>query len=462
MSILEGSDMTEAAALAQISQFVADIRWDDLPTRVQDRTRARLLDGIAAALIGRDSPATGTVLAFPATDLLGGGNASYWLADRTGAADACAFVNSMTMHSILHEDGGPGGHPSSHTIPAAVAVAEALNRTGADLLTGIAGGYEVQARMGHLTDLPESRSMRGTIMVGCFGATTATVKVAGASVVQVRNALGLASSLAFPAIFGPVVAGGGNDRVLQVGANTRNGVLAGLLATHGFVSTPDVWDGPDGFFEMLFGRPGDRPEITNGLGSTWRSEANIVHPYPTGGGNLGTIYAALKLVRDEDLDPDAIDRIEILHPWWRKNPMYAYTGPFELVEQIITSAPYGVSCCLLYGSADWEALKRGMADDRVTALARKTKVLGIHGWTLTDGEVAVTMRDGQVLRADSRDFPEDLLKPSWAATVDRLAERTPFISDAHRDAIVSAVETLTAAGGVPSLAAALRRPVVAG
>jgi 2-methylcitrate dehydratase PrpD len=450
-----------ANALGEISRFVAEIRWDDLPPRVQDRTRARLLDGIAAALIGWDSPATRTVLALPPTDLLGGGAASYWLAARTGAADACAFVNSMTMHSILHEDGGPGGHPSSHTIPAAVAVAEALERTGADLLTGIAAGYEVQARMGHLTDLPESRSMRGTVMVGCFGATAATVKVAGAPAAEVRHALALASSIAAPAIFGPVVDGGGNDRVLQVGANTRNGVLAGVLATHGFVSTPDAWDGPDGFFEMLFGRPGDRPEISIGLGSVWRSEANIVHPYPTGGGNLGTIYAALKLVRDEDIDSDAIDRIEILHPWWRKNPMYAYTGPFELVEQIITSAPYGVACCLVNGSADWEALKRGMTDDRVTTLAAKTTMLGIHGWTLTDGEVAVTMRDGRTLRADSRDFPEDMLKPSWAATADRFAQRTPFLADAHRDAIVGAVENVIAAGGVRELGAALRRPVAA-
>src|SRR4051812_36702212 len=59
-----------------------------------------------------------------------------------------AFVNA-TAGTFLELDEGvrPTGHPAMHVVPAAVAVAESVHATGADLLRAVLAGYEITARL---------------------------------------------------------------------------------------------------------------------------------------------------------------------------------------------------------------------------------------------------------------------------------------------------------------------------
>ncbi|HEX4305147.1 MAG TPA: MmgE/PrpD family protein, partial [Solirubrobacterales bacterium] len=386
--------------IAELAEFNVGVSYDGLPDALAAETKVRLLDAIAVSFAGWDSPGTTKALAVGRGGLLGEGKATLWLGGVGLPPDQAAFLNSVVIHSITHEDGGPGGHPSANAVPAAVALAESSGASGPDLLAAIAAGYEVQARMaeGGLMAALEHRGMRGTIVTGSFGAAAAAARAMGLDAATTADALAFAAAIAVPGIEHPILEALTDERWLTLAADTRAGASAAILAAAGFEGSKTALEGECGFYEVYLGRPGRVEEVTDGLGERWCSAANTTRPYPTGGANIGTVYATEKLVQGNAIDAAEIERVDVLHPWWRRNTAYAYPGPFTSFEQALLSAGFAVACVVLEGKMDWPTVQKLIDDPRALELSRKVRVEGVATWGLHDGDVAITLTDGRVLR----------------------------------------------------------------
>jgi 2-methylcitrate dehydratase len=92
--------------------------------------------------------------------------------------------------------------------------------------------------------------------------------------------------------------------------STESGVMAALLAEKGYTGPEHVIDGKEGLVHCL-GPEWKLDILTDGLGDDWRIERCGMKAFPTEALTHAPISAVLKIVRDNDLAPDGIERVRI-------------------------------------------------------------------------------------------------------------------------------------------------------
>ncbi len=127
---------------------------------------------------------------------------------------------------------------------------------------------------------------------------------------QTTNAIAIAASLAS----GIVANFGSMTKSLHVGRTAQAGVLAARLAKAGFTGSPDALEHPAGFMQAH--SPSGHPNLTSAdwrLGEKWRmAELGVnIKRYPMCYATHRSIDAMLDLVVEKDLQPDAVDAINV-------------------------------------------------------------------------------------------------------------------------------------------------------
>src|SRR6187200_144172 len=147
-----------SAPTREIANWIAALRYEDLPPRTREVVHIAILDTIGAGVYGYQTPWAQKLLAWARR----GGNAS----DATVWGDAgpslctadAALVNGTAAHAFELDDYHNAKlHPGAVVIPAAIALAEARGIDGERLETAIAAGYEVMIRTALALDPSEAR-----------------------------------------------------------------------------------------------------------------------------------------------------------------------------------------------------------------------------------------------------------------------------------------------------------------
>src|SRR5437879_4487112 len=126
---------------------------------------------------------------------------------------------------------------------------------------------------------------------------------------QIQHAIGISASR--QATFGAVTAG-----KLTMMKNTvdpmatQSGVLAALLAEKGYTGPEHVVDGKEGLTHC-FGPEWRLNLLTDGLGESWRITQCGMKAFPTEALTHTPISAVLDLVKENDLHPDQVEKIQI-------------------------------------------------------------------------------------------------------------------------------------------------------
>ncbi len=146
--------MSETPLAARLGEFVANLKFEDLPSSVVDKAKALLNHAVTVAMASTEAvPAVDARRAVLRAEGLGsqrvgaGQGATVWVdgsrATRVGAvfanAVAIAMRNQCDSYHMLT-------HPGVLIVPAGIAVAEGEGRNGRELLTALVAGYEVQCR----------------------------------------------------------------------------------------------------------------------------------------------------------------------------------------------------------------------------------------------------------------------------------------------------------------------------
>ncbi|MFC5290374.1 MmgE/PrpD family protein [Actinokineospora guangxiensis] len=300
------TDDAQNTAIA-IAEHLASVRGATLPDSAIAAARTGMLDTFSVLTAGCDTPVMQKVLSV--VRAWGGAEqATVWGTDLMTSDYAAAFANASMVHQYDFDDTHDTAvcHPTSASLTAALAVAEAEGGVSGELLVkAVVAGNDLSCRLagaidGGLWDFPWVRAP----VVGIFGATAAAGVVLGLDAEQMHAALGIA----LPQAAGTLESVTGHRsmvRSMRDGLAYKDAVAAARLAQAGMRGDDRVFDGPYGLFGAYFqGRY--RPEhLLDGLGARYTGEEVSLKPWPSCRHTHATITAYLDvLTRPEFADAE--------------------------------------------------------------------------------------------------------------------------------------------------------------
>jgi 2-methylcitrate dehydratase PrpD len=415
--------MTQPAGTTWLDRwcdFAAGLTYSDLPDAVTERTPQVLFDSIGAIAAGAQEAETRAL-----TDRLaalggtGGPLAPVVGAHRRLAPGTAAFLNG-TAGTMLELDEGnqfARGHPGIHVVPAALAAAEMTEATGEELITAIARGYEIGARIGIACKIVPTMHPHGTW--GTVGAAVAVAKLHKAGAARMREVINMSATLGL-ATSRRTMLEGGTVRNSFAGFSNELGLRVWEMAESGFVG--EEGDGVATVYGTVIGTDWRPEEMVAELGTRWEIARNYFKRHAACRYNHGALDAMGRIVAEAGgrILPDQVERIEVDTYVWAaqlsgQEPRNMLAAKFSL--------PFSLATFIVNGAASVEAFRDKARTETVTrALARKVTVREDKALTamlpgLRPARVAVTLADGRVLKAEALTNKGDTEDPYSAAEV---------------------------------------------
>lgn len=238
-------------AAQRIAAFAGSLRADQLtPELVQACGRA-LLDTYAAAIAGRNEPATQLALKYARRSGLPapGRAARAWGTGELLPLELAALCNGVAGHVLDYDDvtSPLRGHPSVALLPALVGLAEAIDADGAELVCAYVAGFEVIGKLSKAMAVHHyARGWHSTASIGTIAAAVACARLLRLDANQTVHAIGLAVSQAA----GSRANFGTHAKSFQAGHANAAGLRAALLAGEGFDAAPGALDDAFGYMDL--------------------------------------------------------------------------------------------------------------------------------------------------------------------------------------------------------------------
>ena len=249
MNDLSHSAVSASGSLTgQLAHYISTTDFDAIPKDALDAAKLFMLDTLAVAWAGSDSPGCQDAHAM-LVDEGGRADCTAWVYGGKLPATAAAFINGMTASALDFDSIGRGAavHINIAVLPAAMAIAERRRVSGRDFLAAVTIASDLVYRLGVAAKRP-NRGFHYTATLGVFGAAAAAAKLLGLSAAATQHALGLAYFQAAgsqQANIQPSL----TKRMLSAFA-ARAGVYAALLAERGITAPSEVLEGEFGFYRL--------------------------------------------------------------------------------------------------------------------------------------------------------------------------------------------------------------------
>jgi 2-methylcitrate dehydratase PrpD len=227
-------DIAAAEGLTDLIRHVAQLSWSEVAPDLRAHSVRVFADTVGVMIAGGLRPEM-MALAREDGPLFdpGSGRATILVPGLPHAAAARAAFMNGTAGTFLELDEAcpPASHPAIHVLPAALAAAQALQRSGPELMAAFVAGYEVVARLFDAYRLPYPVHPHGHL--GAVGAAVAVAMLRRTGAVE--PAL-IAASLPILATWDPCLEGA-TVRNTWAGVAAEFGIRANLLASAGFTGS---------------------------------------------------------------------------------------------------------------------------------------------------------------------------------------------------------------------------------
>ncbi len=292
---------------ATLAAFAADQSLV-VPADVAEVIRSGIIDVIGTTIAGRNEPVVRLVQAQLAERQSGAQEATVLLGPaRTYSADA-ALINATAGHALDYDDVAIGGHPSTVLVPAILAEAERLGRSGAAVLRAYLVGYEVWADLNaRETDALHLKGWHPTAVYGAVGAAAAVANLHGLSAERTGAALALAGSMAA----GLVANFGTMTKPFHAGRAAASGIEAVRMVARGFTAAADALEHHAGFLAALSPKgAADLRDAEVGKVLRIREAGLSIKRYPMCYSAHRTADAVLALTAQENLRAEDVTAVE--------------------------------------------------------------------------------------------------------------------------------------------------------
>ena len=439
-----------------LAQFAATLQWADVPAAVQRRTEDLLLDWLASALAGKGARPVESIARFMQSMGPQDGPSEILIHRSRSSPLVAAVVNAAASHFAEQDDVHNGSvfHPAAVVFPAALAVAQALGRSGPELLEASVAGYEVGIRVGEFLGRSHYRIFHTTGTAGTVAAAAAVGRLLRLSPDQMAHAFGSAGTQA--AGLWEFLRTAADSKQLHTGHAAGAGLTAAYLAADGFTGARQIFDGKQGMAAGM-SSDADPAKLAAGLGSRWalaetsfKFHASCRHTHPAAD-------ALQQLLRQHDLAASAVARVTAQVHQGAIDVLGPVTDP-QTVHQAKFSMGTVLGLIAVQGRAGLAEFDADYRSDAVVAfrdkvdMALDAEVDGAYParWI---GKVQVLTTDGRQLSArvdePKGDPGNTLSRPELEAKALQLAAYQGGATAAEMQGVITQVWALGAAAVVP-------------
>ncbi len=382
------TDRTPPLYLRTLADFASRTTLDRLSKGALERARWVIMDSVPVIAAGMQQREMKALVAAHLNPSKGGA----WVIGagrRAGAPDA-ALLNGTAGTWLELDEGNlyAKGHPGIQVVPAALALAQELDCSGADVLLAVALGYELSSRISRAAQVRLSVHPHGTY--GVIGAAIAAGKLRHfdaprmLELINVAATMGMASSR-------QTLLDGATVRNIFTGHSGYMGLMAARLVECGF--TGEI-DGVGAVYGKILSDTFDPQRVIAGLGTEWLLADGYFKLHPTGRyvhSAIDALEDLLTRVPGGRLDTNRIDRIEIR----------AYMLAAMLAEKRVVSSfgarfsvPFGIASILVHGRSGLASFDdAAVANAAVQDLAARVDLREEPSFTARyPGEQPVTVR----------------------------------------------------------------------
>ncbi|WP_140636291.1 MmgE/PrpD family protein [Methylibium rhizosphaerae] len=259
------SDMNETRTLAV---FAANVRFENIPAEVIARAEDLFADWLGSALAGKGARPVETIEAFARTMGPPDGGAEVLISRRRTSPLFAAMVNAAASHFAEQDDVHNGSvfHPAAVVFPPALAVAQALGRSGSELLAAVVAGYEVGIRVGEFLGRSHYKVFHTTGTAGTLAAAAAVGHLLRLDADRMQHAFGSAGTQA--AGLWEFLRDAADSKQLHTAHAATAGLAAAYLAQDGFTGARRILEGPQGLAAGM-SSDADAAKLVDRLGTRW-------------------------------------------------------------------------------------------------------------------------------------------------------------------------------------------------
>jgi 2-methylcitrate dehydratase PrpD len=435
-------------AAESFAAHVAGVSYDDIPNRAMERAKVYVLDTLGVGIAGSSAQGAAELLSCARAWGEGTTGTVWGRRDRLPAHSA-AFLNAFAVHCQEYDCVNEPAvlHPMATLLPAALAQAERQgNVSGKDLLTAITVGVDVSANLGIAST--QGLKFFRPATAGGFGAAAAVAKLRGLDADTIVNAFGIqlaqtSGSMQAHAEASPVLP-------MQVGFNSRAGMIACDVAATGLTGPRGSIDGPYGYLPLIEGGF-DLPPVIESLGKTWQVAEMSHKPYPAGRATHGAIEG-LEVLRDKHgFTADDVESFTVTVPPLTGRLVSRPDLPNPTANYARLCCAYVVAKVLQHGKLDLSHYRGAeLTNPETHRLAKLVTVAGNDNPdpnALAPQSVQIRLKDGSVL-----DWSCDVMLANPARPLSQEAHLAKFrrcwefaaepLPEANREALITLVDHL--------------------
>jgi 2-methylcitrate dehydratase PrpD len=251
-----------------LASFAADLSFAQIPDPVLRRAEDLMLDWLGSVLAARSARPIRSIQRF--AEMMGPAEGpSEMLTSRgTSSPVFAALVNAAASHYVEQDDVHNGSvfHPAAVVFAPALATAQALGASGAQLLTAVVAGYEVGIRVGEFLGRSHYRTFHTTATAGTLAAAAAVGRLLELSPAQMLHAFGSAGTQS--AGVWEFLRDAADSKQLHCAHAAASGLMSAYLAKDGFTGAQQVLEGAQGL-GVGMSSDADPSRLVDGLGSRW-------------------------------------------------------------------------------------------------------------------------------------------------------------------------------------------------
>lgn len=356
----------------KLSNFIANLKYEDIPAQVLHEAKRRIADTVACGIYAASKEAGKKINSY-VKGIAPKGAATIWKSDAKTTPAYAVLANCSTIFHVELDD----VHRFSHAhcglsvVPPALAVGEAENASGRKILESVAAGYEVVNRVGRCISpsiFLDRRCMPCAVMGGMGGAAAAG-KIYGFDGATLAETLGNAGFTAPLCPVGPQRHGAG-IKEFSMGWSAFSGIMSAEFARNGFYGSNDILESDFGFCTNACDHY-NLEKITDGLGEAYELMYTGLKPYSHCRQAHSAIDCVLDMRKKYGLDQRA-NEIRHINVRTFSVATRGASKVFHSLSQATYSIPFAVAVCILFGNA-WidQYVVENLTDSRIVELAQK-------------------------------------------------------------------------------------------
>jgi 2-methylcitrate dehydratase PrpD len=350
------------SATQELIAFVRNLDPAQLPGDLILQAKRCVLDLLGVALAGSTTPMARASTRFALGQFAPGDATVIGSGIQLGEVGA-TWVNGICASALDLDDGHrlAMGHPGAAVIPSALAVAETVGASGADLLAAIVAGYEMAVRAS-VARVPEYKEEYYSTGIWAAPGSLATVgKLMEFDERTFQRALGIALA------HGPFPPRGAFllDSMVKevVGWAGVVGCSAAFLARDGFAGPKDALDRAGRY---------ETSRLVENLGKEYAISKTYFKPYASCRWSHPAVDGVLQLVGEHQLRLEEVEEIHV--DGFRQMARLGNYRPGSPVAAQY-SVPFAIALALWYGRiGPGELTEANLANDNLLKLARRVEL----------------------------------------------------------------------------------------